>query len=164
MGLRWAGGAPRAVVTSEMWPQPEQGALLVARLNPAEWRSVRTMWEASANPGLIWLTRAGGGPWNVSAEALRRRIREGWRKHRPPQGGTEADVGCWSADPDAHRVCGSSRPIFALPHTPEMDPDDLRDAMLDRHRADWAAARRLLDDAVRGDHGRSGTAACWPRR
>ncbi len=49
---------------------------------------------------------------------------------------------------------GPSARVFALPDTPGRSADDTRDALLDQHRADWAAARRLLDDALRGgDHG-----------
>src|SRR5918998_5673353 len=53
----------------------------MARLTPDQWTEVRAMWEASPRAGLEWLTRAGGGPFDVSAEAVRkRRLREGWVK------------------------------------------------------------------------------------
>jgi hypothetical protein len=71
----------------------------VARLTEEEWRSVRVMWEASANRGLAWMVKAGGGPWDVTTEAIRRRrLAEGWRKHGSAQGGADADGGCWSVD------------------------------------------------------------------
>ncbi len=121
----------------------------MARLTPTQWLSVRAQWESSPNPGLAWLTAAGGGAWPVTAEAIRRRrLAEGWRKHGPAQDGADADVGCWAEDA---RTPGAQRPptrVFALPETPGQSAEDKRDALLDQHRADWAAARRLLDHAV----------------
>ena len=123
----------------------------MARPTPTQWRSIRTMWEASPNPGLSWMVKAGGGPWDVSTEAIRRRKNaEGWRKHGPAQGGADAGVGCWADDavtPGAH---GPPARIFALHEPSGQSVEDLRDAVLHQHRADWAAARRLLDEAVRG--------------
>jgi hypothetical protein len=89
------------------------------------------------------LTTAGGGAWPVTAEAIRRRrLAEGWTKHSAARGGADAGVGCGAHAPPAR--------IFALHETPGQSVEDLRDAVLHQHRADWAAARRLLDDAVRG--------------
>jgi hypothetical protein len=123
----------------------------MARPTPTQWRSIRTMWEASPNPGLSWMVKAGGGPWDVSTEAIRRRKNaEGWRKHGPARGGADADVGCWAdgaATPGAH---GPPARVFALLEVPGQSAEDMRDALLAQHRADWAAARRLLDEAVRG--------------
>ena len=53
----------------------------MARLTADQWGEARALWEASPRPGLTWLTRAGGGPFNVSAEGMRkRRMAEGWVK------------------------------------------------------------------------------------
>ncbi len=115
----------------------------MARLTPAQWLSLRAQWEGSPNPGLAWLTTAGGGAWPVTAEAIRRRrLAEGWTKHSAAPGGADAGVGCGAHGPPAR--------VFALHETPGQSVEDLRDALLDQHRADWAAARRLLDEAVRG--------------
>ena len=46
----------------------------MARLAPTQWLSLRAQWEGSPNPGLAWLTTAGGGAWPVTAEAIRRGV------------------------------------------------------------------------------------------
>jgi hypothetical protein len=127
----------------------------MCRHHPGSQQEPRAQWESSANGGLAWMTTAAGGPWPITTEALRRRrLREGWRKHRPAQPSAGADVGCWAENAGGPGAHGPSTPIFAFQQAPGIDPDDLRDALLQQHRQDWAAARRLLDDAVRGgDHG-----------
>jgi hypothetical protein len=53
----------------------------MARLTADQWGEARALWEASPRQGLEWLTRAAGGPFDVSAEGIRkRRLKEGWAK------------------------------------------------------------------------------------
>ena len=130
----------------------------MARLTPTQWCSVRAMWEASPNPGLSWMVKAGGGPWDVTAEAIhRRRLAEGWRKHGPATGGADAVVGC-CGEGSGH---GGSRGGLFTPAgglaglDPAGDLNELRDALLVQHRRDWLAYRGLLSAAAAegGDSG-----------
>ena len=74
------------------------------------------------NPGLAWLTTAGGGAWSVTAEAIRRRrLAEGWTKHSAAPGGADACVGCGAHGPPAR--------VFALIEIPGQSVEDLRDAV-----------------------------------
>src|SRR5690349_4153070 len=53
----------------------------MARMDDTAWAEARALWEKSPRQGLTWLTREGGGPFDVSAEAIRkRRTKEDWRK------------------------------------------------------------------------------------
>src|SRR5918997_2358659 len=53
----------------------------MARLTEAQWALLRMQWQASPLAGFHWLTEAGGGPWRISREGIRRRARaEGWAK------------------------------------------------------------------------------------
>ena len=130
----------------------------MARLTEEQLRSVRVMWEASANRGLAWMTKAGGGPWDVTAEAIRRRrLAESWRKHAPAQGGADAGVGCWG---ESRGTGGLHGGLFEPAGDragldPADDLDELRDALLVQHRRDWLAYRGLLSAAAaeRGDGG-----------
>ncbi len=57
----------------------------MARMTEAEWSEIRAEWENSPRPGLAWLTVAGGGRWDITAEGLRkRRLAEGWAKAQAP--------------------------------------------------------------------------------
>jgi hypothetical protein len=123
----------------------------MARLTEEQWRSVRAMWEASANRGLAWMTKAGNGPWDVTAEAVRRRKNaEGWRKHAPVPGGADAVVGCCGGKSARE---GARAGLFAPADgwaglDPAGDLDELRDALLVQHRRDWLAYRGLLSAAA----------------
>ena len=97
------------------------------------------MWKASANPGLSWMVKANGGPWPITTEALRRRrLREGWRKHGPVQGGTDAGVGCCEVSRPEGAHGGLFEPARGFAG---LDPaeglDDLCDELLVQHRRDW---------------------------
>src|SRR5215211_1446353 len=54
----------------------------MARLTQDEWVEMRAEWESSPRQGLLWLTAEGGGRWNITEEAVRRRRAvEGWQKN-----------------------------------------------------------------------------------
>jgi hypothetical protein len=119
------------------------------------------MWEASPNPGLTWMVKAGGGPWDVTAEAIRRRrLAEGWRKHTPVPGGADAGLGCCGEGPG---VGGPREGLFAPAGglaglDPAGDLDELRDGLLVQHRRDWLVYRGLLSAAAA--EGRDGGVRC----
>jgi len=54
----------------------------MARLTQDEWVEVRREWESSPRQNLLWLTAEGGGRWNITEEAVRRRrAGEAWQKN-----------------------------------------------------------------------------------
>jgi hypothetical protein len=141
----------------------------MARLTSSQWLSLRAQWETSPNSGLAWLTCAGGGPWPVSTEAIRkRRLAEGWAKlpitlnsvhavhqaaHHPaaehPTGGAGGEVGCWHEIPRRGAPPTSSEhPTSAIPDNVEQSEADVRDKLLKRHREEWRLARKLVYDAA----------------
>lgn len=64
----------------------------MAALSETEWALLRAEWEADPRQGLTWLVSAGGGRWDISEEAVRRkRSREAWAKRGTlPEGGMHA--------------------------------------------------------------------------
>jgi hypothetical protein len=140
----------------------------MARLTSAQWLSLRAQWESSPNSGLAWLTCAGGGPWPVSTEAIRkRRLAEGWTKipttlssvrtehhaaHHPaaerPSAGGGSEVGCWHEIPHRGAPAGPEHPTSAIPDNVEQSEADVRDKLLKRHREEWRLARKLVYDAA----------------
>jgi hypothetical protein len=140
----------------------------MARLTSAQWLSLRAQWESSPNSGLAWLTCAGGGPWPISTEAIRkRRLAEGWAKlpmtlnsvraahhmaDRPtaehPSAGAGGEVGCWHDIPHRGAPTGPEHPTSAIPDKIEQNEADVRDKLLIRHREEWRLARKLVYDAA----------------
>ena len=138
----------------------------MARMTEAEWAEIRAEWEASPRPGLAWLTVAGGGRWDITAEGLRkRRLAEGWAKAHPPTAeqahraapaapaGVAAmeDLIGWLDDALAAEdgADGSGEPDSARPLP--SDPDaEARARLLRQHQRDWVLPRALVAEAARG--------------
>ena len=127
----------------------------MARLTEAQWALLRTQWQASPLAGFHWLTEAGGGPWRISREGIRRRARaEGWAKrHAGPAPGAGNDVD-QLACPGGGLGAGPGGGLFDCPFAAaEVGAEDvrpLRDAVLLQHRRDWLQVRRLVSAAVAG--------------
>ena len=127
----------------------------MARLTEAQWALLRTQWQASPLAGFHWLTEAGGGPWRISREGIRRRARaEGWAKrHAGPAPGAGNDVD-QLACPGGGLGAGPCEGLFDCPFdAAEVGAEDirlLRDAVLLQHRRDWLQVRRLASAAVTG--------------
>ncbi len=138
----------------------------MARMTEAEWAEIRAEWEASPRPGLAWLTVAGGGRWDITAEGLRkRRLAEGWAKAHPPTVGQAhraapaapagvaamEDLIGWLDDALAAEdgADGSGEPDSARPLP--SDPDaEARARLLRQHQRDWVLPRALVAEAARG--------------
>jgi hypothetical protein len=128
----------------------------MARLTDAQWALLRTQWQDSPFAGFHWLTEAGGGPWRISREGIRRRARaEGWAKRDacpvPGAGPRSVDqLACPGSPPGA----GPGEGLFDCPFdAAEVGAEDvrpLRDAVLLQHRRDWLQVRRLASAAVAG--------------
>jgi hypothetical protein len=125
----------------------------MARLTEAQWALLRTQWQASPLAGFHWLTEAGGGPWRISREGIRRRARaEGWAKcdaGPAPGAGPRSDLD--------QLACAGGRPgegpfdcPFDVAEVGAEDVRPLRDAVLLQHRRDWLQVRRLASAAVTG--------------
>lgn len=138
----------------------------MARLKEHEWQEVRAEWEASPQQGLGWLTKAGGGRWDVSVEAIRqRRSKEEWQKR-----GTLASV-AEKAQIAADRAAVSAGQSGELGSQLGMQlgtqvaaEDDkkaaersaivedaavkLRASLLERHRNEWNMARKIAYEAA----------------
>ncbi len=138
----------------------------MARLTPQQWIAIRRAWELDPRPGTGWLTVRGGGPWDVTTEAIRkRRIAEGWRKHRrDPAVEHHADG---AAGAEGCEIGGFALPPLPNAGDPEAaafgppfggaagaDEDAIRAQVLAQHRRDWQVVRRLLDAAVAAGPGR----------
>jgi hypothetical protein len=53
----------------------------MAKLTRDQWEEMRAEWEGSPRQGITWLTKAAGGRWDITEEAIRRqRIKQGWSK------------------------------------------------------------------------------------
>jgi hypothetical protein len=135
---------------------------VMARLTTSEWRDLRAEWETSPRQGLTWLTKIGGGRWDITSEAIRkRRLAESWQKifsarcmeatahHLAERRRAEAGATTAAALDDERMVGGkSSSP------TNQLDPPCMaataaeRTALLMRHREDWRLARALVEDAA----------------
>jgi hypothetical protein len=133
----------------------------MARLTDAQWALLRQQWQTAAAGGFHWLTEAGGGPWRISREGIRRRARaEGWTKRDPgPPGaatGRVDQLACSGGGGGA----GPGEGLFdCAVDAAEVDVEEaqpLRDAVLLQHRRDWLRLRRLLSAAVAGGGGCAG--------
>ncbi len=138
----------------------------MARMTDADWAEIRGEWENSPRPGLAWLTVAGGGRWDITAEGLRkRRLAEGWAKAHPPTFGQAhraapaapagvaamEDLIGWLDDALAAEdgADGSGEPDSARPLP--SDPDaEARARLLRQHQRDWVLPRALVAEAARG--------------
>jgi hypothetical protein len=132
----------------------------MAALTDHEWAEVRREWETSAHRGLGWLSAKAGGRWDISEEALRRRrAREGWRKRLDmPDVVLRAHAAADRAIEEAERateamrggvVPGVAPPPDAVPGPDETAAPDVRTRLVEMHRAEWRAARRLVWAAMR---------------
>lgn len=146
----------------------------MARLSTDQWAEMRREWEASPVQGLTWLTKAGGGRWDITEEPIRRRrATEGWEKpvnmgevvRRAHSAADAASAARMAAAPTppvpqsegsaassvGSATSGVSGPTSAPPaaarpsaDTPEDLARDLRTELLERHRKEWNAARGVL--------------------
>lgn len=147
----------------------------MARLSKDEWAEVRREWEASPQQGLTWLTKGAGGRFDVTEEAIRRQrlaakgTPDEWVKR-----GRTADVARRAREgADRLTVASEFTPDPTPPETPQAAgggtevgesapkkapaasaPDsetaavDLRAKLIDLHRNEWRAARRLVYAAM----------------
>src|SRR4051812_42508404 len=145
----------------------------MARLTSDQWIEMRREWESSPTQGLTWLTKAAGGRWDITEEPIRkRRAAEGWAKpvnmawvvrHAHAAADTHSavqttadprvkasnedattDIGHWPPKrPDPSSDDGGAA-AQSTPHPAEGIAVDLRTELLERHRREWGAARRLL--------------------
>jgi hypothetical protein len=138
----------------------------VARLKEHEWQEVRAEWEVSPQQGLGWLTKAGGGRWDVSVEAIRqRRSKEEWQKRGTLASVAEkaqiaADRAAVSADQSGE--LGSQLGIQVGTQVAAEDDKKaaersaivedaavkLRASLLERHRNEWNMARKIAYEAA----------------
>lgn len=134
----------------------------MARLKEHQWQDVRAEWEASPQQGLKWLTKNGGGRWEVTEEAIRqRRVKEGWQKR-----GTLASV-AEKAQMAADRAAVGSEigsevgtqlggQLAAEDDKKAADRSaivedaavKLRASLLERHRTEWNMARKIAYEAA----------------
>jgi hypothetical protein len=145
-------------------------------LTQDEWLEVRAEWEASPRHSLNWLVVRGGGRWDISEEAIRvRRNKQGWQKPQdmarlarhariqadslsaariaaqghgaqppdsnPPGVGIQADLGAENKKADA-------RPA-TLAAVSDDAASEMRVRLIERHRAEWNAARKLVYEAMK---------------
>lgn len=131
----------------------------MARLKESEWQEVRAEWEVSPQQGLTWLTKAGGGRWNVTEEAIRRRrLKEEWQKRgtlasvaekaqmaadRASVGGeVGGQVGDQVGQEEAEKTAAERSAVV------EDAAVRLRASLLERHRSEWNMARKIAYEAV----------------
>jgi hypothetical protein len=137
----------------------------MSKLSSARWATIRAAWEASPRVGFSWLTEAGGGPWPISREGVRLRAqREGWTKipvtadmvaraHRAADRamiarGALAEFACSENPASQVPSAVASEPSFGSLDEPDGDADALCDWLVEVHRREWKAARRLRSPLV----------------
>ena len=134
----------------------------MARLKEHEWQEVRAEWEVSPQRGLGWLTKAGGGRWDVSVEAIRqRRSKEEWQKRGTLASVAEkaqiaADRAAVSADQSGELgiqvgtqvAAGDEKKAAERSAIVEDAAVRLRASLLERHRNEWNMARKIAYEAA----------------
>ena len=125
----------------------------MARLSQDQWSTLRERWESSPRAGFDWLREwlesVTNGACSISREGLRQRAkRERWAKRErgdTPGALTGAAVAELACDGKLGRALGA----FAMPRDfdPAGDLDAACEAMMVRHRQDWAVLRVRLSDA-----------------
>lgn len=144
----------------------------MAKLSTEQWAQLRSDWEASPKQGIEWLSREHGGPWDITAEAIRRkRIKDGeagdvWAK--PVRLGDvvrrarlQADLVTDGAVPGSVPPVGGivaaesverALGVGAEPgKTAEVDAEaavDVRARLIETHRREWRVARGLAVKAI----------------
>lgn len=146
----------------------------MAKLTNEQWAQLRSDWEASPKQGIEWLSREHGGPWDITAEAIRRkRIKDGeageaWAK--PVNMGEVArkarllaDAATSSLVPGRLPPVGNLEPAESIeralgvgeapPAQPvggdtEAAAVDVRSRLIETHRREWRVARGLAVRAV----------------
>ena len=134
-------------------------------MTPDQWLQMRREWEASERKGLTWLTTSAGGAWDVSEETIRkRRADEGWtkpaniaaivqraQKQADVQSAARLATDPHPAIPGANLGNGvgdsesESRPPKSQPAPgTEEAAVDMRSELLERHRREWSAIRKLF--------------------
>jgi hypothetical protein len=138
----------------------------MSKLSSAQWANIRAAWQASPRAGFSWLTEAGGGPWPISREGVRLRAqREGWTKisvtadmvaraHRAADRamlarGELAEFACSENPASQAPSAVAPEPSFGSLDEPDGDSDALCDWLVEVHRREWKAARRLVHAAMR---------------
>jgi hypothetical protein len=145
----------------------------MARMTSDQWAEMRREWESSPTQGLTWLTKAGGGRWNITEEPIRkRRAAQGWAKPAnmativqrahaaadthsaermtmdpkdPVPGATmEDDVGGFQAKRHPPSPDARSQAGAQPSAGVEEIAVDLRTELLGRHRKEWDEVRRLF--------------------
>lgn len=145
----------------------------MARLTQDEWIEMRREWEGSPRQGLTWLIKAGGGRWDITEEAVRRkRLAEEWTK--PVNMGEvvrKARLAADAATPTDHGkpagadaleregedgavaaglvVGGAPAKKAAGEESAEDIAVDLRTRLIEMHRSEWRVARGLVFKAIK---------------
>ena len=148
----------------------------MARLSKDEWAEVRREWEASPQLGLTWLTKGAGGRFDVTEEAIRRQrlaakgTPDEWVKRghsadvarRAREGADRIAAAAPSPDPasppppETPKAAGGGTDVGGdpaknarAPADAEATAVDLRAKLIDLHRNEWKAARRLVYAAMK---------------
>jgi hypothetical protein len=146
----------------------------MAKLTSDQWAEIRAEWEASPKQGIEWLSKEHGGPWDITAEALRRkRIRDGlvgqpWtkpvnmgdvvRRARLAADAATADLveprrssipGINAEETvEAALQVGSQEQKTEVGETADGMAVDVRARLIETHRREWRVARGLAVKAI----------------